>query len=122
MHLKKLNQIILFVQDMHETAMFYRDKLGLKLLYPTDIDDFAGERWAIFDTGSCQLALHSGGKRRLGDDSPKLVFRVDDLEEARRELLSMGVSLSEIRPIQSGLSICNGVDPEGNRFSLESQD
>jgi hypothetical protein len=73
------------------------------------------------NTGACRLALHGGGKRRFGEDAPKIVFRVDDLPAARNNLLEQGVSMGEMRSPAPGVQVCDGKDPEGNRFSIEAR-
>ncbi len=115
-------EVILSVQDMARRVAFHRDLLGLKVTYSVDVQDYAGQPWVTFDTGACTLALHGGGRGRLGEDAPKIVFRVDDVHAARAQLLTRGVPLSEVRAAASGISVCDGVDLEGNPFSLESQE
>lgn len=117
-----LMEVILFVQDMARQVAFYRDVLGLKVTYPAGLEDYTGQSWVTFDTGACTLALHDGGRGRIGEDAPKIVFRVEDIHAARAELLARGVSLGEVRAAAPGVWVCDGVDPEGNRFSLESQE
>ncbi len=117
----ELMEVILYVQDMGSQVSFYRDLLGLELREPQNRGDWASVQWVELETGDCTLALHIGGKRRLGDDAPKIVFRVPDVPEARRELMSRGVSMDEVRSPAPGVQVADGVDPEGNRFSIESR-
>lgn len=42
-----------------------------------------------------------------------------DLAADREELLRRGASMGELRSPAPGVLVCDGVDPEGNRFSLE---
>jgi catechol 2,3-dioxygenase-like lactoylglutathione lyase family enzyme len=119
MKIGELNQIILFIQDMAASVAFYRDKLGLKAVYPEGDFDPARTQWVVFDTGCCKVALRVGGRKRLGDDSPKLSFRVPSVKAAREELIGRGVEMLSIRPIEAGLFISSGTDPDGNRFSVE---
>lgn len=116
-----LMEVILYVQDMDAQVSFYRDLLGLRVKEPQDQDDWAGVHWVEMKTGSCTLALHAGGQRRLGDDAPKIVFRVPDVPAARHALLERGVPMGEIRSPAPGVQVADGVDPEGNRFSIESR-
>lgn len=116
----ELMEVILYVQDMNAQVAFYRNKLGLALISPAGVSDFTHEFWVTLDTGACTLVLHGGGQRRLGADAPKIVFRVTDVEAARRELVARGVALSEARSPAPGVWVCDGADPEGNKFSIES--
>ena len=116
----ELMEVILYVQDMNAQIAFYRDKFGLEVTYPQGVRDFSQESWVMLATGQCTLVLHGGGRRRLGEDAPKIVFRVRDIEAARRELLDQGVALGEARSPAPGVLVCDGVDPEGNKFSIEA--
>ncbi|MCA9941531.1 MAG: hypothetical protein KC418_22985 [Anaerolineales bacterium] len=116
----ELMEIILYAQDMDAQVRFYRDLLGLEVTYPRGLVDYSAESWVTFGTGACTLALHGGGQRDLGRDAPKIVFRVAQIEEARRALLAQGVSLGDLFEAAPGTRVVNGVDPEGNPFSLES--
>jgi predicted enzyme related to lactoylglutathione lyase len=72
--------------------------------------------------GGVVLALHGGGQGRLGADTPKIVFGVDDIHAARKALVAKGVSIDEARSAAPGVRVCDGRDPEGNPFSIESHD
>jgi len=118
--LTELMEVILYVQDMNAQVAFYRDKLGLPVTSPQGLADYSREFWVTLGTGACTLVLHGGGKRRLGEDAPKIVFRVGDIEAARRELVNREVSLGEVRSPAPGVWVCDGADPEGNKFSIEA--
>lgn len=117
--LQELAEVILYVENMQEMVEFYRDAMGLKVKYPQHLSDFRREEWVMFETGMCDLCLHSGGKRRLGRDAPSFVFRVADMEIARDELTERGVPMGEPRMVAPNIWVCGGEDPEGNRFSIE---
>src|SRR3990172_7770816 len=106
----ELMEVILYVQDMNAQVAFYRDRFGLEVTYPQGVRDFSQESWVMLATGQCTLVLHGGGRRRLGEDAPKIVFRVRDIEAARRELLDQGVALGEARSPAPGVLVCDGVD------------
>jgi catechol 2,3-dioxygenase-like lactoylglutathione lyase family enzyme len=109
-----LFEVILNVRDMEAQTRFYRDMLGLDV-------DVSGGFWTTFRTGDCTLALHGGGDGRIGGDAARIVFRVDDVEQARLELLSRGVKLGEVRSPVDGVRVVDGKDPEGNSFHLEQR-
>jgi predicted enzyme related to lactoylglutathione lyase len=117
----ELMEVILYVQDMGAQVSFYRDVLGLEVKEPLDRGDWTGVHWVELETGSCTLALHVGGQRRLGADAPKIVFRVSDVPAARQQLVQRGVPMGEIRSPAPGVQVADGVDLEGNRFSIESR-
>lgn len=114
-----LIEVILYVQDMDAQVRFYRDRLGLNVSYPQELSDYSQEFWVTLETGACTLALHAGGKHRLGEDTPKIVLGVKEIETARQELLEGGVKIGEIRQAAPGVLVSDGRDPEGNPFSIE---
>jgi predicted enzyme related to lactoylglutathione lyase len=114
-------EIILYVEDMDSQVSFYRDTLELPLSYPPDLEGYNDQMWVTFATGACILALHGGGKHSFGQDAPKFVFEVENVQETRRSLLERGVLVGEIRPPAPGVTVCDGEGPEGNKFSIESQ-
>ena len=118
----KLMEIILYVEDMDRQVFFYRDQLGFEVVHPKVSKDYGKEFWVELDTGSCSLALHAGGKKQFGADAPKFVFRVQDILAARQQLLNQQVEMAEIRSAAPGVWVCDGADPEGNKFSIESHD
>lgn len=118
----EIMEVILYVEDMNRQVSFYRDKFGFEIRNPAGLDDYSNELWVELDTGGCSLALHAGGKRRFGADAPKFVFRVDDILAARQVLIDQEVEMGEIRSAAPGIWVCDGVDPEGNKFSIESHD
>lgn len=117
-----LIEIILYVEDMAQQVGFYRDILGLTVSYPANLDDYSPEMWVTLDTGACTLALHGGGQKRLGEDTPMIVFGVTDIAAARDHLLTQGVEVGEIFSAAPGVHLCHGRDPEGNPFALESHE
>lgn len=118
----EIMEVILYVEDMNGQVSFYKDKFGFEIKNPTGLDDYSSEFWVELDTGNCSLALHAGGKRRFGADAPKFVFRVEDILAARQLLLDQEVEMGEIRSAAPGIWVCDGIDPEGNKFSIESHD
>lgn len=116
-----LIEVIVYVQDMAAQVSFYRDTLGLPLLSPRGLADYSDQHWVTFDTGSCILALHSGGKGRIGGDAPKIVFGVSDITTARSVLQKKGTRVAKIREVATGIQVCDCLDPEGNAFSLEQK-
>ena len=117
-----VTEIIIYVRDMASQVSFYRDVLGLTVSYPADCADYTDEQWVTFATGGCTLALHAGGKEKKNDDLPKVVFQVENVSEARKELAGRGVNFGEPFSPAPGIIVSNGFDPEGNPLALESQE
>ena len=112
-------QIILSVKKMNNLVHFYRDVIGLPILYPNGFTDYSTESWVEFNTGSCKLCLHSGGTMNMGKDAPRFTFTVKNVNETRKKFLEKGVTMTEIRIVGPGNKVCDGRDPEGNTFSFE---
>jgi catechol-2,3-dioxygenase len=118
----RLGRAILFVKDFDGLLAFYCNTLGLRRL----TQDAPG--WAELDAGGATLALHAipseiakaisitSPPRRREEMPIKLVFVVPDVESERARLVSLGVSMSELRPWGAS----DGVDPEGNVFQISA--
>ncbi len=115
-----LIEVILYVEDMNAQVNFYRDNFALPIIYPAGLDDYSDEMWVVLDTGACKLALHGAGQRRLGEDTPMIVFGVVDVAAARAHLVARGVEMGEPFSPATGTTVCHGVDPEGNPISVEA--
>lgn len=108
----RLSRIILFTSNMDKMTAFYRDVLGFK--------PKADEKgWRTFDAGSCEIALHGGG-RKPGSRSPKLAFDVKDVAAARDALIARGAKMGKVSS-KDGLEFCGGKDPDGNPFALSNR-
>ena len=116
-----LIEVILYVQDMESQVSFYRDVLGLEVIFPAERKTYRDEYWVTFDAGSCLLALHGGGEGRVGADAPKLVFQVANIQKSRAYLLGNGINIGEVRNAAPGIWVCDAIDPERNKFSIEAQ-
>lgn len=117
-----LIEVVLYVKNMPAQVAFYRNVFGLQVTYPAGQSDYSQEAWVTFDTGGCTLALHSGGQARVGEDAPRIVFTVDDIQAAREHLFIHRVKVSEVRSAAPGILVFDGRDPEGNPFSFESRE
>lgn len=116
----RLAEVIVYVEDMAAQVAFYRDVMGIPPAAHEDVEQGIKHGWLTFASGPCVMALHAGGKRRFGEDAPKLIFLVDDIEAERSRLMGLGVKLDEIFSPAPGVQVSNGVDPEGNKFSIET--
>jgi catechol 2,3-dioxygenase-like lactoylglutathione lyase family enzyme len=107
-----MRRIVLFTKDMPGMVKFYRDVLGLKLK-----KDEKG--WKEFDANGCVIALHNGTSK-VGRRPPKIGFWAKDIAAARQELIGRGARLSKVM-VGGGLARCEGVDPDGNPFSISDR-
>ena len=112
-----LFEIILYVINMDREVWFYRDVLGLTIRYPQGLSDYSREMWVEFETGECTFALH-GGEHEKPDRAHEIVFTVEDIKQARQSIIKAGVKIGEIRSLEDGAPIAEGVDPAGHRFAI----
>jgi len=112
----KVRGALVFVEDIETQLRFYRDVIGLRLLYRTP-------RFVRFDaTQGTSLSLVAGGfasgvpkDYRRGGVVPELI--VDDLDLAMQRMVGAGVRHEPIvRTAWGQFAFC--WDPEGNPLQL----
>jgi predicted enzyme related to lactoylglutathione lyase len=114
--LSDLIEIILQVKDLPSQLAFYHDGLGLPV--KTNGGEQPGR--AELETGACSLVLDAGLKPAAANNRMRLIFKVEDVQSTRAALTARGVRLGPIYSPKAGLVVCDGSDPEGNPFSLQS--
>lgn len=114
-----LVEVVLYVENMSCMMSFYRDVIGLNVVYPQNVKDYSKESLVTLSAGPCEISLHRGGKRGSAEDTPKIVFGVRDIEGARGTLLQREVRVGDIRIDSPGVWAFDGLDPEGNPFSIQ---
>ena len=105
-----LDQIYYWTRDMDAAVAFFRDVVGLPLLRRE------GDGWAEFDAGPVRLALH-----RSDDPPPSgtAVFRVEDLDAARRALEQRGAVFDEFVGEAGGFArFATFRDPDGDPVQI----
>jgi catechol 2,3-dioxygenase-like lactoylglutathione lyase family enzyme len=107
-----MRRIVLFTKNMPEMVAFYSDILGFVL-----IKDEPG--WKELDAKGCVIALHNGSSQ-VGRRPPKIGFWTGDVAAAREELIGRGARLGQVMS-RSGLTRCEGKDPDGNPFSISDR-
>ncbi|HZV26147.1 MAG TPA: VOC family protein [Acidothermaceae bacterium] len=120
----KLELIPLPVADVDRAIAFYGDKLGFTKdldVRPTEgirVVQFTPEGSGCsigFGTGLDVYAAEPGSVRGV-----HLV--VEDITEARAELLRRGVEVGEIHDFGGGVRGANFADPDGNTFELQEME
>lgn len=89
--LDDIGQIAVNVEDLPRATAFYRDGLGMPLL-------FQAAGMAFFRCGGVRLMLSVPESAEFAQRSSILYFRVADVESAHRQLAARGVEF--IRPPQ----------------------
>ena len=109
----RLDLVFYWVSDMTRAVEFYRDTLGLSLVRRD------GESWAEFDAGGRRFALHGAAEGQpVTPGGATAVFSVGDLDRARGELASRGVSSSHEGDVAGFARFASFQDPDGNTFQL----
>jgi len=83
--LSKIEQIAVNIHDLARAEAFYRDKLGMKLLFSMP------PQMAFFDAGGVRLMLSKPSEPKLDHPSSILYFQVDDIVQAHQTLAERGV-------------------------------
>jgi catechol 2,3-dioxygenase-like lactoylglutathione lyase family enzyme len=114
-------QIALVVHDLRRAVTFYRDALGIKLLF-----EVPGA--AFFDCGGVRLmlALPDVAHPELNHAPSILYFRVDDIRDACKALQAKGVQLEGEAHVVGQLEnrdvwLAHFYDMEGNLHALTSE-
>ena len=84
--IQNIGQISIIVHDLPRATAFYRDVLGLPLL-------FTAPNLAFFDCGGVRLMLGPAETPELDHPSSILYFRVPDLNTAHQRLVELGAKI-----------------------------
>ncbi len=117
--IKNIGQVSIIVHDLQRATAFYRDTLGLPLL-------FTAPNLAFFDCGGVRLMLGPAETPELDHPSSILYFRVSDLTASHQRLVDAGVQILApprlIAPMPAyDLWMSAFRDSEGNIMQLMSE-
>jgi catechol 2,3-dioxygenase-like lactoylglutathione lyase family enzyme len=86
--ISRLGQIAINVHDLDRATAFYRDILGLPLL-------FTNSGLTFFDCGGVRLMLSRAEKPEFDHPGSILYFAVSDIASAHRQMLNSGVPFED---------------------------
>jgi methylmalonyl-CoA/ethylmalonyl-CoA epimerase len=114
-----IGQISIMVQDIARATSFYRDTLGMKLLFEVPGMSF-------FDAGGVRLMLGKAEKPEFDHPASILYYKVDDIVGAHQSFESRGVTVEHeprlVAPMPDhDLWLSFYKDSEGNYFALMSE-
>ena len=117
--IQNIGQISIIVKDVERATAFYRDVLGLRLL-------FTVPTMAFFDCGGVRLMLGAASSPELDHPSSILYFRVADIQAGYQRLVEQGAEIVApprlIAPMPDhDLWMTAFKDPEGNIHQLMSE-
>jgi len=117
--ISRLGQISVNVHNLDRAVSFYRDSLGLPLLFTTG-------NMGFFNCGGVRLMLTPPEKPEFDHPGSVLYFVVEDIKSAHKQLLAKGVSFEGephliARLPDHDLWMAFFHDTEGNLLALMSE-
>lgn len=113
--------IILCTFDYKACVAFYRDAIGLPVMF--EMDDEHSHLTCFNMTGS-YLMIETGGSanpdgKSLAENPVWLRFNVDDVEETAKHLAAKGIPVRVRKEVWG--TVADFQDPDGNRCSLRDE-
>ena len=114
-----IGQIAVNARDLERAVQFYRDTLGMKLLFQVP-------RMAFFDCGGVRLMLGLASEPAFDHPASVIYYRVPDIRAAHRALAGRGVEFTSPPHFVAKLPdhelwLAFFRDPEGNTLALMSE-
>ena len=118
--LGRIKQIAVSVADLEKSKGFYRDKLGLKLLFE------APPGLAFFDCDGIWLMLSAETESEPAHEGSILYFEAQDIQQAHDELTERGIEFisKPHRIVDMGtweLWLAEFRDPDGTGLALRAE-
>lgn len=115
-----IGQVAMNAHDIPRAVAFYRDALGMRLLFE------APPKMAFFDCGGVRLMLSLPENAEYDHAGSILYFKVDDIEQAHGALAARGVAFADrphlvARMPDHELWMTFFKDTEGNTLALMSE-
>ncbi len=120
LQLSQIGQISIIVHDLDRAVAFYRDALGMKLLFQVP------PKMAFFDCGGVRLYLALPEEPEFDHPGSILYYKVDDIQAAWATLRDRGAELLRephflAKMPDHDLWMAFFKDPEGNTLALMSE-
>jgi predicted enzyme related to lactoylglutathione lyase len=117
--LGRIGQIAVNAHDLPRAVAFYRDTLGMRLLFEVP-------QMAFFDCAGVRLMLGLPSAPAFDHPASIIYYRVDDIQVAHRTLVERGVTFTEPPHIAARLPdhelwLAFFRDPEKNVLALMSE-
>ena len=115
-----ITQLLIPVDDFERSISFYRDVLGIPLLFS------APPQMAFFQCGTVRLLVGVTPASQKAQRGSAIYFSVQDIEEVYASLREKGVEFKAAphvvnRSAQSETWLAEFVDPDGNQLALMSE-
>lgn len=120
MNLGRIEQVAIPVRDLARATAFYRDTLGMTLLFEVP------PQLAFFDCDGIRLALSTSSDPMYDPPGSIVYYRVPDIEAAHLELDSLGVEflqgphrIAELGDVEVWMAFFE--DTEGNTLAITTE-
>ena len=113
MNIEKISAITIKVSDMRRLVHFYRDILGLKILYGREHAEFSS--FCPADVEQTILNLDQG---RAANNWGRIIFYVDDVDKFWAYVKEKGFNPDRPRDAQWGERYFHLHDPDGHELSF----
>jgi methylmalonyl-CoA/ethylmalonyl-CoA epimerase len=118
--LDRIGQIAIVVHDVARAVAFYRDTLGMPLLFEVP------PSMAFFNCGGIRLMLSLPSAPEFDHPASIIYYTVDDIQDAARTLVARGVAFETephiiARMPKADLWMAAFRDPDGNFLELMSE-
>jgi methylmalonyl-CoA/ethylmalonyl-CoA epimerase len=119
-NLGRIEQVAIPVRDIARATAFYRDTLGMKLLFEVP------PQLSFFDCDGIRLALSISSDPMYDPPGSIVYYRVDDIDAAHAEFRSRGVEflqephrVAELGDVEVWMAFFE--DTEGNTLAITSE-
>jgi methylmalonyl-CoA/ethylmalonyl-CoA epimerase len=120
MDLGRIEQVAIPVRDLARATAFYRDTLGMTLLFEVP------PQLAFFDCDGIRLALSTSSDPMYDPPGSIVYYRVSDIEAAHAELEGLGVEflqephkIAELGDVEVWMAFFE--DTEGNTLAITTE-
>jgi predicted enzyme related to lactoylglutathione lyase len=119
-NLGRIEQVAIPVRDLQRAIAFYRDRLGMTLLFEAPF------QLAFFDCEGIRLALSTSSDPMYDPPGSIVYYRVADIEAAHAELEGTGIEflrgphkVAELGDVEVWMAFFE--DTEGNTLAITSE-
>jgi len=112
-NVEKISAITLKVSDMRASVRFYKDILGLRMLYGGEQASFSS-----FCTGGADSAILNLELGQAVGDWGRIIFYVSDVDETWEYLTEKGFKAEQPRDAPWGERYFHMLDPDGHELSF----
>jgi catechol 2,3-dioxygenase-like lactoylglutathione lyase family enzyme len=111
--IEKISAVTFRVRSMKASVQFYRDVLGMEVLYGGEGSGFSSLR--AKDADSVILNLEEG---ETGTEWGRLIFHVTDVDACWKHLTDLGFAPEKPRDASWGERYFHMLDPDGHELSF----